>query len=256
MTGWATWTSAQRLVCSLLLSPAVASRSTATARIPASHHESRKAVAADAASATHADIGGHSTLASVEFGKRFKLIENWDIEPQAQLIVGKQHLDEVVIPAAVFAQDPRTNLTARLGVRLVGDYATGAGRLKPYARLNLWHGLGDTDRMLVAGPGGSTGIDTKRGYASAEIAAGGTWTLSRQVNVYGGARVLVAGGWRPASEPASLGFGGHAGELVTLATDKPIAAGEAPVPRKMRTTMDLLELALENGNLHALSLEP
>ncbi|MBT2327042.1 hypothetical protein J7E62_32685 [Variovorax paradoxus] len=36
--------------------------------------------------------------------------------------------------------------------------------------------------------------------------------------------------------------------------NKPTAASEAPVPRKMRTTMDLLELALENGNLHALSL--
>ncbi|MBT2323262.1 autotransporter outer membrane beta-barrel domain-containing protein, partial [Variovorax paradoxus] len=113
------------------------------------------------------------------------------------------------IPAAVFAQDPRTNLTARLGVRLVGDYATGAGRLKPYARLNLWHGLGDTDRMLVAGPGGSTGIDTKRGYTSAEIAAGGTWALSRQVNVYGelGYSSPVGGDQRVSLRPsASVGM--------------------------------------------------
>lgn len=140
---------------------------------------------ANASSATHARIGGHSVNASVEIGKRFELNERWGIEPQAQLIVGKQRLDRVIIPAAVFEQTPDTRVTARFGVRLIGDYETGTGRFRPYARLNLWRGIGGTDQLLVAGPGGGTRIDTKHGYTSAEVAAGGTWALNRQVDVYG-----------------------------------------------------------------------
>jgi autotransporter-associated beta strand protein len=140
---------------------------------------------ADASSASHARIGGHSLNASIEIGRRFRLNEHWGIEPQAQVIVGKQRLDRVVIPAAVLEQSRDTHTTARFGVRLIGDYESGAGRFKPYARFNLWRGFGGTDHLLVAGPGGGTRIDTKRGYTSAELAVGGTWALNRQVDVYG-----------------------------------------------------------------------
>jgi outer membrane autotransporter protein len=140
---------------------------------------------AQAAEGGSNDIHGHSTVASLEMGKPFKLAERWAVEPQAQVIVGKQHLDSQSIAAADIDQDLDTNVTGRLGFRVTGDFQTNQGRLQPYGRFNVWHGFSGTNDMSVGGPAGDTSIGTEHGYTSGELALGGTWTLNRRVRLYG-----------------------------------------------------------------------
>lgn len=140
---------------------------------------------AQASTGSHGAITGRSTLASLEVGKAFTLNSSLSIEPQAQLIVGKEHLDGISIRAADFDQNPGTQVTGRLGVRMVGDLQAAKGRLRPYARVNLWHGFNGADTLTVTGPGASTNIRTERGYTSADLAVGGTWAVTRRLNVYG-----------------------------------------------------------------------
>ncbi|HVE51924.1 MAG TPA: autotransporter domain-containing protein, partial [Ramlibacter sp.] len=140
---------------------------------------------ADASTGTSSQVRGRGTLVSFELGKTFKLNDAWGLEPQAQLIVGRQRVDDVAIPAAILQQEPQTHVTGRFGVRIVGDVQTRAGRARPYGRVNLWHGFSGTDRMTVTGPGGAATVETRRGHTSVEIASGGTLAFSRQVSVYG-----------------------------------------------------------------------
>lgn len=164
---------------------------------------------ADATSGTHSRVRGHSTLASMELGKSIALSGRWAIEPQAQLIVGKQHLDDITIPAARFAQDTGTHVTGRAGLRLVGLFDTAAGTVRPYARANLWHGFHGTDTMSVSGPGGSARIDSERGYTSGEVAIGGTLSINRRVSLFGqvGHTFAMAGDQRVSSgHTASVGL--------------------------------------------------
>ncbi|KAA0010824.1 autotransporter outer membrane beta-barrel domain-containing protein [Billgrantia pellis] len=130
-------------------------------------------------------LDGNSLMASLEVGKPFALNASWGLEPQAQVIVGRQDLDTASISAAKIVHETDTTMTGRLGLRLVGDFQTNHGRVQPYGRINLWHGLNGTDEMLVYGPGGSTTIDTKRGYTSGEVAVGATWSVSDRINFYG-----------------------------------------------------------------------
>jgi autotransporter-associated beta strand protein len=131
------------------------------------------------------DIRGHGMLVSAEMGKSLALGGRWTAEPQAQIVGSKHSLDDVEIPAATLHQDAGTTVTARLGLRLKGDYQNAAGRLQPYSRLNVWHGLQGTDTLSVQGPAGRADVDTRRGYTSGEIAAGGTWTLNPRFALYG-----------------------------------------------------------------------
>jgi outer membrane autotransporter protein len=137
------------------------------------------------------DIRGNGTLASLEIGKSFS-IGQWKVEPQAQIIVGRQKLDAESIANANIEQGNRDSLTSRLGVRLVGDYQTGHGRLQPYGRVNLWYGFNGTDTMTVSGASGSTQIRTEQGYTSAELATGATWALTNTVSVYGELGHMIA----------------------------------------------------------------
>jgi outer membrane autotransporter protein len=132
-----------------------------------------------------ADVRAQGMLASAEVGVPFRLGDRWQIEPQAQLIAARQRVDDVRIPAATLQQRPGTVLTTRLGLRLKGDYAAGAGRIQPYSRLNLWQGFSGQDTLAVRGPAGQTDIETRRGHTSADIAAGGTWAVNRHIALYG-----------------------------------------------------------------------
>lgn len=155
-----------------------------------------------------ADIRARGALASAEVGKPVGLGGRWQLEPQAQLIAARQHLDDVQIPAATLQQRPRTTLTTRLGLRLKGDYAAGAGRIQPYSRLNLWQGLSGHDTLAVRGPAGQTDIETGRGHTSADIAAGGTWTVNRHIALYGELGHMYAlGGAQRVSTQHSVSLG-------------------------------------------------
>jgi autotransporter-associated beta strand protein len=155
-----------------------------------------------------ADIRANGMLASAEVGMPFPLGDRWRLEPQAQLIAARQRVDDVRIPAATLQQRPGTALTTRLGLRLKGDYAAGAGRIQPYSRLNLWQGLSGQDTLAVRGPAGQTDIETRRGHTSADIAAGGTWTLNRHIALYGElGHMFALGGAQRVSTQHSISMG-------------------------------------------------
>lgn len=78
-----------------------------------------------------------SPSASREIGQSFDLGQGWQIQPQAQLVHQRLNLDDVDITGARVHQERDGSWLARVGVRVKGDIATGAGRLQPHARVNL-----------------------------------------------------------------------------------------------------------------------
>ncbi|MDM0011850.1 autotransporter outer membrane beta-barrel domain-containing protein [Variovorax sp. J22P168] len=135
-----------------------------------------------------------SLTASIEIGKAFPLAENWSIEPQAQLIRQSSRFDNVLIGGAIVGQDADGGWIGRLGVRVKGDLATAAGRLQPYARLNVYNGGSGTDIATFVGPAGSTAIASATGYTSTELAAGMTLKLTPVATLYGEVGQLYSNG--------------------------------------------------------------
>lgn len=130
--------------------------------------------------------GKASTLtASIEGGKAFDLGQGWKIEPQAQLIYQRASFDNLLISGALVRQDADAGWIARLGVRVKGDIPTSAGRLQPYARVNVYRASGGTDLTSFIGPAGSTNIGSATGYTSTELAGGMTLALNAATTLYG-----------------------------------------------------------------------
>lgn len=135
-----------------------------------------------------------STAASLEVGKPFPLAEGWSIEPQAQIAYQRSKFDNVLISGALISQDAESGWIGRLGVRVKGDIATRAGRLQPYARVNLYHASSGTDVATFIGPAASTPIASTTGYTSTEAAGGMTLTLSPVTTLYGEISHLFSSG--------------------------------------------------------------
>lgn len=126
-----------------------------------------------------------SATVSVEVGKPFALNARWSLEPQAQIAYQHNSLDDMTLSGALVRQDPADGWIGRLGVRIKGDLATGAGRLQPYARVNLyWANFGDEVATFI-GPAGTTAIVSAGGYSAAELAAGATLALNAATSLYG-----------------------------------------------------------------------
>jgi outer membrane autotransporter protein len=136
-----------------------------------------------------------SLAASIEAGKSFPLAANWRIEPQAQLIYQRSRFDDVLISGANVRQDADGGWIGRLGVRIQGDIATGAGRLQPYARANLYRASGGADVSEFIGPAATTRIASASGYSSGEVAGGFTLAVTPVTSLYGEVgRVFAIGG--------------------------------------------------------------
>lgn len=82
---------------------------------------------------------GHTFAASAEVGWPFPLTQNWQIEPQAQVIISKTQLDDQNDGISDVSYDADTNVTTRLGVRVLGEYQLKGMLFRPYARANVWH---------------------------------------------------------------------------------------------------------------------
>ncbi len=87
-------------------------------------------------------------------------------------------------------QRPDRAWLARIGARLKGEYATSAGALQPYARVNVYWSSGGDDITRLVGPAASTDIASSMGYSTAELAGGFTLSLNSSVDVYGEAGTL------------------------------------------------------------------
>lgn len=130
----------------------------------------------------------HSLAASVEVGKPFRLGESaWQLEPQAQLIYQFSHVDGTSMDGlsrtGIKVKDGNA-VTARIGARLVGDYDTHKGKFQPYGRVNLWQGFGGTDKVTFSNSGGNTTLSSGKQFSTTEVAAGVTWTVQKDFQVY------------------------------------------------------------------------
>jgi outer membrane autotransporter protein len=137
---------------------------------------------------------GHGLLASIELGQSFAIAARWKIEPQLQLVHQRLSLDDTQILGAQVRQDTDDGWLARVGVRVKGEFATAAGTLQPYARLNVYRASGGEDVARFIGPAASTDIATRTGGTSTEVAAGATLQLSAATSVYGEVGKLYASG--------------------------------------------------------------
>ncbi len=135
-----------------------------------------------------------SLSASLELGQSFALGEGWQIQPQAQLVHQRLDLDDVDIAGARVSQERDGTWLARVGVRVKGDIDTSAGRLQPYARVNLYRASGGNDVTRFVNPAASTAIISSTGSTSTELAAGFTLSLSESTSLYGEVGKLWASG--------------------------------------------------------------
>jgi outer membrane autotransporter protein len=126
-----------------------------------------------------------SLTASLEVGQPFPLAEGWTIEPQAQLAYQKSNADDLQLGGALVQQQTDAAWIGRVGVRVKGDMMTGAGRLQPYGRLNLYYAGSGTDVARFISPAAVTDIATPTGHTSAEVAAGMTLALNPTTSLYG-----------------------------------------------------------------------
>lgn len=152
--------------------------------------------------------------ASTEVGKSFRLgASAWSLEPQAQLIYQYSDFDnstlDGVTPTKV-KMDTADSFTARLGVRLVADYDTNHGKFQPYGRVNVWQGLGSKDKTHFSNAVATTTLESSQQYSSTEVAAGLSWSIDRNLQVYGelGTQFSNGGSKSQVEAPvnASIGF--------------------------------------------------
>lgn len=137
---------------------------------------------------------GSSLLASIEMGQAFALGAGWSLEPQLQLVHQRLSLDDTALVGATVQQDTDKGWAVRAGLRIKGEFATGAGTVQPYARLNVWRTGSGTDRARFIGPAASTDVLTSTGGTSTEAALGAHWQITPSVGVYGELGQLWASG--------------------------------------------------------------
>ncbi|WPG41451.1 autotransporter-associated beta strand repeat-containing protein [Variovorax sp. EBFNA2] len=129
---------------------------------------------------------GNSFLASIEVGKAFAIGSGgWSVEPQLQLIHQRLRLDDVSIPGALVQQDADSGWIGRAGVRIKGSFATGAGTLQPYVRLNVYRSAKGNDVARFVNPAAITPVGAPIGGTSTELAAGFTLSVSQRTSLYG-----------------------------------------------------------------------
>lgn len=175
------------------------------------NHKSRLAATGNNGSYT---VRGNTLTASTEVGKSFRLgASAWSLEPQAQLIYQHSDFDNGRLDGVTQTKvkmDTADSFTARLGVRLVADYDTNHGKFQPYGRVNVWQGLGSKDKTHFSNAVATTTLESSQQYSSTEIAAGLSWSIDRNLQVYGelGTQFSNGGSKSQVEAPvnASIGF--------------------------------------------------
>jgi autotransporter-associated beta strand protein len=131
-------------------------------------------------------LGGSGTLVSLESGYALDLDNDWQLEPQAQIIRQGSRLDGMTLPNATVSFDTASQWTGRLGLRLSKTaHLPDGGTMKPYVRANLWHGFNATQTTTFNFATTSTAIETPLGYTTGEAAGGVTWAMTDKVSLYG-----------------------------------------------------------------------
>jgi len=110
-------------------------------------------------------------LASFEFGRAFTFGDNSALEPQAQVIYGKNSTDDANDGITAYDYTGEDTLLARLGVRWshAKDQGSVKGSFVPYLKANVWRNFGDDSFVQI---GGVSDITTERNDTWAEVGAG------------------------------------------------------------------------------------
>ncbi|MBN2975985.1 autotransporter outer membrane beta-barrel domain-containing protein [Pseudomonas lactucae] len=124
---------------------------------------------------------GHNLAASIEAGWPFKITPNLVLEPQAQLIASKSHLDSQNDGISDVSYDANTNITTRLGVRLRGEYQVRGMPFEPYLRANVWHTSAGQNTVTF---NDVTDIDTEQKSTTLGLSVGATLQVATGVSVY------------------------------------------------------------------------
>jgi outer membrane autotransporter protein len=125
---------------------------------------------------------GHNITASAEVGWPLRASQNWTVEPQAQVIVGKTRLDSQNDGISDVKYDADTSVTSRLGLRLRGDYNIHGMAWQPYARANVWHASAGDNSVIY---NHTTRIDTEQKSTILEVSLGATLQVAPDVSLYG-----------------------------------------------------------------------
>lgn len=125
---------------------------------------------------------GHTVLGSVEVGLPLRVSDNWEVEPQAQVIINRSYLDDQNDGIADISFEADTNLVTRVGARLTGNYHVSGRPVQPYLRANVWHAGSGTNRVSF---NDVTDIDTEQKATTLEVSAGATLQVSSTVSLYG-----------------------------------------------------------------------
>lgn len=135
---------------------------------------------------------GNSLVASVEVGKPWKIGNSrWALEPQGQLIYQYSDFRDVTLKGAAKTNvnvDTDAAVIGRIGARLMADYDTDYGKVKPYLRVNLWQEISDGQDTVTyrntRNNDGKTSLSADQRYSATEAAVGTTWAVSSKVQAY------------------------------------------------------------------------
>jgi len=126
------------------------------------------------------DNDGSGITVSLEGGYPFALTDNWQLEPQAQLIWQRAWLDDQQDAFSSVSFDSNDAVTGRIGARLQGNYQTARGLFQPYLKANLWHNFKATDTVLF----GTDPITTQAESTSLELGGGIVHNFTKNVSAF------------------------------------------------------------------------
>lgn len=130
------------------------------------------------------DTEGHVLSLSLETGYPFQVSPRWVLEPQAQLIHQRLHIDsqDDGISRVSFDSDPYSTL--RAGVRLRGAYVVWGMPVEPYVRANAWRTFSGQDTVTFDH---STQIKSEHKSVTGDIGLGVSVRVGKGVSLYASA---------------------------------------------------------------------
>jgi uncharacterized protein YhjY with autotransporter beta-barrel domain len=135
---------------------------------------------------TGAETGGYGFAASLEGGYPFQIGDGWTIEPQAQAIVQFNHIDSFNDGFADIAFDTGWSALGRIGFRLTKDLAIeGGSDAVGWARLNLFHEVGDAQSMTFSSDDGPVAFTADLGDSWVQLAVGADYDLDANAALFG-----------------------------------------------------------------------
>jgi autotransporter-associated beta strand protein len=185
---------------------------------------------AEAFTGAKADIGGNGFTGSVEGGYPIRLGSTWQLEPQGQVIyqaLGLNNTDDGVSSIKFHTAD---SVTFRGGLRLQDTIPLAGGEvLQPYGRLNIWHTVGATDRIIL----GTDTITAGHAATNVEVQGGLVAKWTQNLAFWGNVSYTAS-----VTSQRYIAVGGTLGLRYTFGgptVPSPVIPVAAPMPAPART---------------------